>query len=479
MKYQLCTVVLGLMLSGCVVGPDYQAPAPTLPERFSAQDIMNALQEQTATAPALSTYWWQGFNDPTLDTLVTLGLENSFSLAAATARVRASEARLGIISANTQPQLGGTARASTSRESQRNNTAGTPNTDSDDGASLALNASLTLDIFGRNQRALEEGEAQFAAAQAALHSELLSVTTQIAQEYLSLRGNDRQLELLKESVALQSQTLAVVRARFNAGLAPELDLQRAKASVERLGARIPPLTERSRNARNRLATLTGYFPGHHDALLATSSAIPTYRATIPLALPATVLSARPDVREAEAVLKQAVARIGIAEADFYPRLALAGDISLSAASGMRADNVLFQSLSALIDQVLWSGGRRDAALAVSQAQAEEALANYQRVIRSASERVEMALTAIDASSKRTLALANSVAASQRSFAQAQTLYQLGLISFLDVVEAQRSLADDEQNLAAERTDYATDIARLFEALGTKMSSGISPYQSNH
>ena len=174
------------------------------------------------------------------------------------------------------------------------------------------------------------------------------------------------------------------------------------------------------------------------------------------------------MRQTEADLKQAIANIGVAEADYYPSFALAGDISigLNGVSSTPTTALLIGSIAGLIEQVVLSGGERDANFDIASAQAEEALANYELALRSAVEDVETSLNALRSSSERQKSLAKSVKASERSFSQAQTLYRQGLISFLDVVDAQQDLADDEQDLAAERTDYATEIANLFRALGT-------------
>jgi len=180
-----------------------------------------------------------------------------------------------------------------------------------------------------------------------------------------------------------------------------------------------------------------------------------------------VLSTRPDVRQSEARLKQAIANIGVAKADYYPAFRLSGTLSIGATgvSSIPVSEVLIGSLAALIEQVLTNGGVRDANFKIAQAQAEEALADYEQTLREASEEVETSLAAIQSSRHRQTSLEKAVSSSQRSFSQAETLYQQGLISFLDVVDAQRVLASAEQALARERTNYATQIAILFRVLG--------------
>lgn len=411
-----------------------------------------------------------GFDDPLLNQLIETGLEENFEIAAAMARVKAARARTSLAGSADNLFIGTDAEADIQERRQLQ-------PDSDATTTTALSAGLglglPLDIFGRTRRDVQRARAELQAATEELRGIVLFVSSDIADEYLGLRGTQRQLELLRESVALQEQTLSIVRTRYDSGLSPELDVQRATSSVESLRAQIPPLEENLQNSRNRLATLSGEFPGAYEELLTPSQDIPVYSARIPDALPLDVLNARPDIAQSEADLKAAIAAIGVAEAEFYPSFDLAANISFGATgvSSMNPTQVLIGSLSALIDQVITDGGARSAGREIAQAQAEEALADYELALRNAVQEVEASLNAIRASAARQDSLTKAVQASQRSFAQAQTLYRQGLISFLDVVDAQQDLASDEQSLASERTDYAREIATLFNALGADIKTG--------
>src|SRR5690606_30632992 len=337
----------------------------------------------------------------------------------------------------------------------------------DTGASASFGLNLPLDIFGRNRREVEAARAQLEAARADLRAVVLARSSAVAAEYLRLRGNQRQLDLLRESIALQEKTLSIVRSRYEAGLSPDLDLRRADTSVERLRAGLPPLEESLAASRHVLATLTGRYPGAYEEVLREPAEVPGYQYQITAAVPLEVLRARPDIRAAEATLKQAVAEIGVAEADFYPLFNIIGSVSIGT-GGVGAGpsmDILFGSLSALIRQVITDGGARRANLDIAAARAEEALANYRQALIEAVRGVENTLTALEKSLERQVSLEKAVESSARSFQQADRLYQLGLSSFLDVVDAQRVLAAAEQQLASERTQYATQIATLFRVLG--------------
>lgn len=468
----LSAVPLIALLSACAAGPDYKAPEIAPPERFVLQDVLETLNRGKVEQP-FSADWWRGFSDPVLDGLVGTGLESNYRIAAATARVKQAEGRLDRAGAGDNLSADVGVEGDVEERLEQGN--------GDDSTTTSrlfgtLGLLLPLDLFGRTTRDVEAARAALEAARAELRSTTLDVSADIAREYLRLRGNQRQLALLRESVALQEKTLSIVRARFEAGLSPELDLRRAETSVENLRADIPPLVESLVNSRNRLAILTGQYPGFHEQLLSMEKEIPVYEGRIPAPVPLDVLNTRPDVRRAEGNLKQTIAAIGIAETEYYPNFRLTGQISVGTTDTSSAPSidVLISSLGFLIDQVITAGGARAANVEIATAQAEEALADYERTLRAVSEEVETALAALRASRDRQASLEKAVASSTRSFRQAESLYQLGLISFLDVVDAQRVLASAEQQLAAERTNYATQIAVLFRALGigTELESGV-------
>lgn len=466
------TALAALLLAGCTVGPDYRAPEINAPSQFVSQDVLEALNESKQDRP-FAADWWKGFDDPVLDQLVADGLENNYDITAAMARAREAQARLKLAGAGDNlsaiADLGGDIE-------ERRELNGDEDAATTQSLFGTLSAVLPLDVFGRTRREVEAARAELESAQAELNGFVLSTSSAIAGEYLRLRGNQRQLELLRESVDLQEQTLAIVSSRFEAGLSPELDLQRAITSVEDLRADIPPLQESLQDSRNRLATLTGRFPGAYEALLSEQKDIPEYQNRIPDLVPLEVLNMRPDIRQAEAELKQAIAAIGVAEAAYYPAFQLSGQIGISATdiSSTPATEVLIASLGALIEQIVTAGGARQANVEIAQAQAEEALADYEQALRNASEDVETSLAAIKASLERQSSLQKAVQASQRSFFQAEGLYQQGLISFLDVVDAQRVLASVEQRLAAARTSYVTEIATLFRDLGVEIDREGKP-----
>lgn len=467
-------VLAGLMVAGLSACASKaqdlpQMPNTPVPEKFVAQDILGKLSSVNGAGVA-SVRWWEGFNDPILNQLVQNSVENNFRIVSAAARVREARALLALSEAGDSLLLELDAEVSgqkTDRNSGANNVGSSNNNRDERLALLGLGFTLPIDLAGRVDQQTRAAAASLMAVQAELRSQIISTSTTVAQEYLRLRGNQKQLAMLRDSVVLQEKTLAIVQARFESGLSPELDVRRAETSVESLRADIAPLQQALQDSRHRLATLAGQFPGAYEQLLKPEGRLPQYGLNIPEQLPFQVVQARPDVQVAQARFAQAAAEVGVAQADFYPTLELMGSIQIgsSAVNSNPATGILIASLSALLNQVLYDGGARDSRLDAARARAESALADYGQVLRVVTQDVENSLTAIDSSSSRQLALGKAVVSSKRSFEQADALYQLGLVSFLDVVDAQRVYANAEQALATEQTNYATLIADLFRALG--------------
>ncbi|HEX3035454.1 MAG TPA: efflux transporter outer membrane subunit [Thermodesulfobacteriota bacterium] len=462
-------IVMCIFVS-CTVGPDYTPPEMDAPEKFVLQEVLDKLNKENGGGKRpepLSLNWWEGFSDPVLSQLVESGIKNNYRIASASARLKEARANLNL--ADSQDALSVITVLDANAEEELDLSDG--DTDFDSALLGSLLLALPLDIFGQVTRQEEAALAQIEGARAELHGTILEISSDIAGQYLRLRGDQRQLALLEESVELQEQTLSIVRSRYEAGLSPELDVRRAEATVENLRADIPELRTSLINSRNVLATLTGKYPGAYEDLLTDDKEIPEYKGAVPELVPADVLYLRPDVQQAEADLKRAVAEIGVAEAEFYPFFRLFGQISIGSGGiiGEPMMNTLIGSISALIEQVVTDGGARRANLNIAKARAEQALANYRQTLLDAIKEVEDTLSALESSLDRQKSLEKAVAASKRSFHQAEILYTQGLTSFLDVVDAQRVLASAQQELASARTEYASQIANLFRVLGTEIN----------
>jgi NodT family efflux transporter outer membrane factor (OMF) lipoprotein len=466
-----------LLLGACASSPVDEVPVRSKPgpEEFVAQNVLQNLG-QVNEAGLAGVRWWEGFDDPILSQLIQTSVESNFEIAATVASVREAKALLALTQTGNSLLVELEGQLSGQKTDRGNNTQGAANpvaggNRNERSAVVGLEFVLPLDLAGRVDKEVRSAAANLIAAQADLRAQIIATSTDVAQEYLRLRGNQKQLGMLRSSVALQEKTLAIVQARFESGLSPELDVRRAETSVETLRASIAPLEQALRRSMHQLAILAGQFPGAYDTLLTPVGDLPRYGLGIPVRLPLQVLQARPDVQSAQARFAQAAAEVGVAQADFYPSIDLMASIQIgsTALNSNPATAILIASLSSAINQVVYDGGARNARLDVAKARADLALADYEQILRTVAQDVENTLLAIEASTSRQTALGKAVVSSKRSFEQADALYQLGLVSFLDVVDAQRVYANAEQALAAEQTSYATLIASLFRALGVQDS----------
>lgn len=460
-------IILTLTLAGCKVGPNYVQPTIDPPKKFVSQYIINEINLEK-NKPALMVNWWQGFNDPLLDNLVEKGLENNYHINMAIAELNRAKGEVVIACAGYNLYANGDLDGGFELEKSLK----PGNTANETNGFGTINFTQPFDIFGKVARRLEAARAQVSAARNNLQSLLLRVSADIAYQYLFLRGKQQQLIWLINSVDLEKKTRDIVFSRYKAGLSPKLDLARSEASVALLEASVPRLQESLTNTRNKLAELTGSFPGAFEQILFKTDNIPEYQNKIPDTFPLQMLKIRPDVRQAEDIFKRNIARIGVAVADFYPTLDLNGSVSIGKISSniISTMDLLIATLNGILQQVIIDNGVLQGNLLVAKADAMFALANYRQTLLTASQEVETSLAALIASRESQKHLRTAVTNSNYSYKAAEVVYQQGLLSFLDVLDAQRVLVNAEQQLAIERTNFATSLATLFKALGTDVTS---------
>jgi multidrug efflux system outer membrane protein len=456
-----------MALSGCKVGPNYKQPCIDPPKQFVSQYIINEINQDKKRLPLLIN-WWEGFEDKTLNNLVDVGLSNNYEIAFAMGELERAKGELIIASAGYNLYSNGDVDVGYEIEKslKPGNSANQRN------AFFNINVVQPFDIFGKVARRVEAANAQVSVARNNLQAVLLRVSSEIAFQYLFLRGKQQQLGWLQISVDLERKTRNVVLTRYNAGLAPQLDLTRSEAAVALLEASVPRLQETLTNTRNKIAELSGFFPGEFHKSLLEAKRIPEYQNRIPTVFPLQMLRVRPDVRQAEDEFKRNIALVGAAVAEFYPTFELSGAFSIgSIASNINsAMDLLVAAINAALQQVVIDNGVLQGNLAVAKANAMTALANYRQTLLTASQEVETSLAAIIASLESQKSLAIAVTNSTYSYKKAEVVYQQGLLSFLDVLDAQRALVNAEQQLAIEQTNFATSLATLFKALGSDVTA---------
>jgi len=450
-----------VLAAGCTsVGPDYRAPEPTIGASWR-QTRESGLADG---APADGA-WWHTFRDPLLNEVVEQALAQNLDLRAAFARLASATALRGVAAADRWPSIDG--RASYEHRSESENTpfgAFIPRTNIH---TVAADATWELDLWGRVRRSVEAADADLDASAADVEAAAITVAGEVVAAYVDLRAAQRRLAIAKENLALQERTLGLVRARFGAGLVVERDVAQAATNVESTRSRLPSLAAAASTAQNRLAVLLGTSPGELRPELAAAAALPTPPAQVAVGVPTDLLRRRPDVRAAERRFAAAVARIGVAEGDRYPRFTLGGTLGLAANSA----GDVFESGSDVVafgPSVRWNlfdGGRLKQRVASLEADAEVAQITWEKAVLLAVEETENAMTSFVREQERRASLQRAAQEARRAVDLAQSQYRAGLSDFQAVIDSERTVATIEDDLVASEAAIARSAVSLFKALG--------------
>ncbi len=452
-------VVFVSLAFGCAVGPSYRRPDIAVPKTFSEGD---------ANGPTSFGRWWTGFRDPILESLVLRAVEGNLDLKISAARIREARAARGIAAAAGLPQISASGGYSRSKQV----VARTDGVVLAEGSSprnvfeVGFDASWEIDVFGGVRRDEEAAVAQVQAAEEAREDVLVTLVADVARNYIELRGSERQIEILDQTVESQEESLALAEARFDSGMGAELDVARARGLLEGTVAQRPVLEVLRRQSAFRIGVLLGRDPEALLAELDIPRPLPPAPPEVPGVLPSELLSRRPDLRRSERELAAATARIGVAKADLFPRFNILGSFgrrsndigSLNASSQFWSGALGFQ-------WPIFAGGRILSNIRVQEARQEQALLQYQKAILIALEEVENALSAHARELRRQESLRASVDANRRALELATERYTSGLENFLGVLDAQRSVYAAEDQLVQSQRNVGVALIAVYKALG--------------
>lgn len=456
--------LLGIVLSGCTVGPDYDPPKSDLPALYAEAAAQGGL-------PVGQPTWWRQLGDPVLDYLMQTALQSAPGLAEAAARVREARALAGIAGADQLPQIDVLGEYRRSHGSDKVPTGVSPGGLGPDKNSnlwqVGFDASWELDIFGGERRRVEAADADYQARLADRDAVELSLLAEVARNYLKLRAAQRETDVARQNLAIEQDALSLAQVQFTAGLAGSLDILQAQAQVSDTEARIPNLDSDAHAAAFRIGALIGQLPEDLKVLLSASAPIPQTMPDVPVGLPSDLLRRRPDIRAAERRLAAETARIGVAEADFYPHFSLTGiggfqSLQLGSTGSLASG---YFSLGPNIRWNVFDAGRVRLAVEAEQAKTDAAAAVYRRTVLDALSEVETALVAYGKAEERRISLAAEVGTNRQAVTVATRLYRQGLNDFLWVLDAERSLANATYALVESDRDTALAFVALDKALG--------------
>lgn len=459
----LLACALATALTGCVtLGPDYQRPDVAMPQAWrtglpNARDVVN-------------TQWWQGLGDPALDALISEAIDANKDLQLATLRVEEFDAKLGIARAEGRPQVGYNALAQRKRYSQEQPGPGSRN---DDGSfekatnqnafEVGTNFSWELDLWGRVRRAKESARADVMASEDARRAMMLTVVTSVATSYVQLLALDHQLELAQQAAKNRGDALALVQKKYEGGAASKLDVAKARAAMYDVAVAVPDLERQVAELENATSLLLGRNPGPIKRSTLLAMKLPP----VPAGIPSDILERRPDVMEAEQNLVSANAKIGVAKAEYFPRISLTGMLGLGSTQvdTLLQRSAMTDSIGASLLGTIFSGGRIKGDIRASEAVQKQMLVKYQQAIQTALREVEDALVFNAKAGEIANAGSQQLAALRDAVQLSEARYDGGQSSFIDVLDAQQDLYDaQDQQVGRDRDTYLALIS-IYKAMG--------------
>ena len=457
----LVSAALTVLLGGCTLGPAYERPAAELPAAWTGAPA------QGVKAPG--ERWWTIYGDPALERLVEEALAQNQDLALAVARVDEARARARAADSERMPAVDASFQRDRTRSSERSPIPIPASAIERNTYRGQLNVSYEVDLWGRLQSGSNAARADLLATEAARETVRITLATEVVRAYFTLIAFDAQLAATRRSLALRSEGLVLQKVRHQAGLINDFTLRQLEAEVSAAQAQLPAL-EANRTAQElALAVLLGRSP---RAIMDVS--IPRRTAqgepaapVVPEGLPSDLLLRRPDVVQAEQGLIAANARISEARATLFPRIGLSGYLGSesSALSDLFSGPARIWQLAFGLAQPIFQGGRLFAEVDAVRARERQAVARYQKTLQEAFREVRQALNtqvkareAFDAESARTVALADAARLSR-------IRYENGLISQLEVIDADRSLLQAELNRSDALRIQRAAVADLVKALG--------------
>ncbi len=457
------------LATGCAVGPDYVQPRPVLPERFHGQ---SQVDQRQAAADADLVRWWEGFGNPQLTRVVTLALAQNLDLARAAARVTQAQAGVGAANAALLPigsVSGQAARAYQSVETPLGRVLDSRPGFDRHGSSYELNgnASWELDVFGGLRREREAAIAEYQASEAGAVAARLAVAAQTADLYIALRGLQARLVIARDQVRTRQDLLSTVRLLNGKGLAADLQVSQAEGALAQARATIPELEQGLDEVRNALDVMLGSPAGTNAAGL-TDAELPAPPGITAIGAPAELLTRRPDLIVAERRLAASNARIGAAMAEYYPKLSLSGLIgnATSVSAGHLFTGGASQAAGVLgLRWRLFDFGRIDAQIRLARGQEAEMLAAYRLAVLHAGEDVENAFTALVKREEQAVVLSQGVDALRRARGASFAAYQKGVVSLIEVLQADENLLRASDAQVQARTGSARAAVGAFKALG--------------
>ena len=461
------------MLAGCAVGPDFVSPENKwrVAELTPRADYAGSRMTSNADVPS---QWWNLFKDKLLTELESRALLGNLDLQTAATRIEQSRAQLGITAGQLMPSVSAGASYTRKALSAHGELAalGAP-TSPQNLWLMGLDASWELDLWGRARRAREGAAADLEATVYDREAVQVALAAEVARNYLQLRGTQAQLEIANQNKAIAERTLTLAESRVRHGVATQYETSSARAQLAAINAMTPELIQHRNVLMNALALLLGEQPRTLDAQLREAMPLPSVPSEVPVGLPSEVARRRPDILRAEAKLHAATASVGVAKADFYPRIGLKGRLGKEAfeIGDISSWDSRFFAVGPTVYLPIFQGGQLIQRLVLNEARQKTAALNYRQTVLNAWHEVDDALDALVAQRNQHAELLVAYEQNKKALKVAERGYQEGSADYLSVLTAQRNLLSSETSLNTSATNATLALVNLYKAVGGGWSAG--------
>ncbi|HEX4209960.1 MAG TPA: efflux transporter outer membrane subunit [Candidatus Binataceae bacterium] len=453
-------------LAACMIGPDFKRPPVEVRQKW-----MESGDASVADSPPRYRDWWDTFSDPVLTRLIHTAYAQNLTLRAAGVRVLESRAQLGIAIGEFYPQQ----QQINASVTYNRIPASIPYNLINNrywADSIGAQAGWELDLWGKLRRGIESADDAFLASVAQYDDVLVTLTADVASNYVTLRATQTELAIAQENVKRQRDVLQVANDRFTGGVTSQLDVYQAQNVLGATEATIPQLAIQIAQIKNAMSVLIGLPAGAIDMMLGSGIAIPATPAAVAVGIPADLLRRRPDIRSAELLAAAQCAQIGVAKADLLPALTLIGNVSTVASNtGSNTLTELFTSASLAFSagpSISWNilnYGQITNNVRLQDAKFQELLVNYQNSVLNAQSDVENALALFTESRKQAAYLAESVIAAAGAMQISLIQYKEGITIFTAVLLAEENLLEAEDNYTLARANIPLGLINTYRALG--------------
>ena len=416
--------------------------------------------------------WWKAFQDPVLDSLISVAVKQNYSVLTAIDRINMAKANLRMERGNFFPTIG--LNAGWTRQQSSGNTSDLPQS-TQHYYDASLNMSWELDLFGSIRNRVKAQKENFAASKEEYTGTMISLCAQVASAYINLRELQQELDVVQKNCASQEAVLKITEVRYNTGLVSKLDVSQAKSVFFSTKASIPQIESGINQYITTLAILLGTYPQEVRPALTAPGTLPDYMEPIGVGLPADLLLRRPDIRSAERSVNAQAALVGASKSDWLPQVFLKGSVGYAAKDlkDLTHHKSMTYEIAPALSWTLFKGTQLVNATKLAKAQLDEAINQFNQTVLTAVQETDNAMNAYRNSIKQIVALREVRNQGQETLTLSLELYKQGLTPFQNVLDAQRSLLSYENQLVQARGYSLLQLIAMYQALGGGWSGNLN------